>query len=282
MNFPRFFTFPKTLKLGACVSSVLCCGATLHAATLIPVVTTGYNQDIIVEKGAVPQAGSSYGSYVTATIESNISKTGTTYYESGLDAAASTSGLPSNNTPFTSADLPEVTFQLQPYTQNNSLLLTNNQTGTLTLTAPTAFSNLAFLVASGGGDNSGGTEAITLHFSDGTPNYTALSLNVPSWFDSANPAFVSKGRVDVPSGDFYNVGENNPRLYDSSFNLSANGLAGHAISSIDFTYSGSGNGAVFAVSGSIVPEPSSKQIALALGSMAVLVASLRARHRRVL
>lgn len=241
-------------------------------------VATGYNQDLVVENGAVPQGVSAYGAYVTATMDGNVSKSGTTYYERGLNTSAPMTGLPTADTPFTSADLPNVVFQLQSYSQSNALLLTNNQTGTLTLTAPTAFSSIAFLVATGNGN--GGTEAITLHFGDGTPAYAGLSLSAPSWFDGSNPAFISMGRVDVPSGGFFNVGSNNPRLYDGSFDLAALGLAGHTISSIDFTFSGDGNAALFALSGSVVPEPNSQHLALAFGSMAVFVAGLRAWKKR--
>lgn len=251
----------------------------MHAAPLSPVATTGYNQDIIVEKGAVPQGGSIYGTYVTATMDSINAPSGTTYYEKGLNTSNSTSGLPSNNTPFTSADLLNVVFQLQPYTQSNALLVANGQTGTLTLAAPLAFSNIAFLVATGASGSSG-TDAITLHFSDGTPNYTALSLNSPSWFSNSSAAFISMGRVDVPSGNFLDVGQNNPRLYDQSFDLAAIGLSGHPISSIDFAFSGNGYSALFAMSGSVAPEPGSMQFTLASMAAAMSVVGLRAWKKR--
>ena len=88
------------------------------------------------------------------------------------------------------------------------------------------------------------------------------------------------GRVDVPSGNFFDVGSANPRLYDQRFDLAATGLSGHAISSIDFTYSGNGYSAVFAMSGSIVPEPGSKQLALASLAAVMSVAGLRTWKKR--
>ncbi|MBE7157044.1 MAG: hypothetical protein INR62_01170 [Rhodospirillales bacterium] len=251
------------------------------AAPLSPVATTGYNQDIIVENGTTAQAGSFYIPYVTATMDDAANPSGTTYYERGLDTSAPDTGLPTNNLPFTSADLANVSFQLQPYTQNNALLVSNGQTGTLTLATPLTLSNIAFLFATGG-SGSPGTDAITLHFSDGTPNYTALSLVSPSWFSSSSAAYTSMGRVDVPSGNFFNVGEANPRLYDQSFDLAALGLSGHAISSVDFAFSGNGYSAMFAVSGSVVPEPSSGQLALVCLAAAMSVAGLRTWKKRSL
>ncbi len=279
MRFSRFIVPAKILGLAAWFSLVLVGSATLRAAPLSPVATTGYNQDIIVEKGAVSQAGSHYSAYVTATMDNIGTPSGTTYYERGLDTSAPTSGLPSNNTPFTSADLPNVVFQLQPYVQNNALLVSNGQTGTLTLAAPLALSNIAFLVATGASGSSG-TDAITLHFSDGTPNYTALNLNSPSWFSNSSAAFISMGRVDVPTGNFDTADPTNPRLYDQSFDLAAIGLSGHAISSIDFTFSGNGYSALFALSGSVVPEPSSEHLALICMAAALSVAGLRTWKRR--
>lgn len=279
MSFSLIPTLTRISALAVWCSFVFTSGASLRAATLTPVAATGYNQDIIVEKSAVSQAGSGYSANVTATMDNIDSRTGTTYYESGLNASAPTSGLPTDNTPFTSADLSNVAFQLQPYTQSNALLIANGQTGTLTLNTPLTLGSIAFLVATGASGSSG-SDAITLHFSDGTPNYTALNLNSPSWFSDSSPAFISMGRVDVLSSNFYNVGDANPRLYDQSFDLTALGLSGHAISSIDFTFSGNGYSALFAVSGSVAPEPSSVQFAMAGVAAALFVAGLRTRKKR--
>lgn len=279
MSSPRFPILANVPALALWFSLVLTGGATVRADPLSPVVTTGYNRDIIVEKSAVPQAGSNYRPYVTATMDNMGSSSGTTYYERGLNTSAPTSGLPSNNVPFTSADLPSVAFQLQPYTQNNALLSSNGQTGTLTLATPSTFSSIAFLFATGASGSSG-TDAITLHFSDGTPNYTALSLNSPSWFSDSSAAFISMGRVDVPTGDFSSVGQNMPRLYDQSFDLAALGLSGHTLSSVDFTFSGNGYSALFAMSGSVVPEPSSKHFALACMAAMLSAAGLRTWKKR--
>jgi hypothetical protein len=250
------------------VSSLLlgCLSPALQAAPQTPLVTTGYNQDVIIENTAINQPGLGYGNYVTASMDGNVAKTSTTFYEIGLNTLLPATGFPLNGSTFTSEDNPNLTFQLQPYTQNNTLLLTRGQTGTLTLSTPVPLSSVSFLVTTAKG---GGTDALTLHFSDGTPNYTALTLTAPSWFDNSPVALTAHGRVDVPTGGFNSAGTDNPRLYQTSFDLAALGLSGHPLASVDFTYTGDGNSGVFAISGGVVPEPSSALLVCFFGVAAL-------------
>jgi hypothetical protein len=70
---------------------------------------------------------------------------------------------------------------------------------------------------------------------------------VPDWFNGSNPAFSGKGRVDVQSFTFDNVGTSNPRFYGVDATL-AN--VASPVTQVVFTYISGGHHGIFAVSGS--------------------------------
>ena len=73
------------------------------------------------------------------------------------------------------------------------------------------------------------------------------SRNIPDWFNGASPAWTANGRLDVGTFGFDSVNNNNPRLYSLDLTLT-NTLS--PVSSVDFVYgSGTGHGAIFAMSG---------------------------------
>src|SRR5215469_5424879 len=93
---------------------------------MTPVTVTGFNRDVVVENTAL---GPPFTSYAT---EFNQGE-GTAFYEKGLTGSTYTNGLPVSGAITNSAD--GTVFQLQVYTASNVVDITNNLTGTLSLSA---------------------------------------------------------------------------------------------------------------------------------------------------
>jgi len=249
-------------------------------ADYIPIAVSGFNQDVVVEAGAVNDPTAHYANAVTATMDGGTTKTGYTWYESGLPGGAG-GGLPAAGV-ITSAVDPSTQFLLAPYTGLNALLLDAATTSsTLTLVSPGQYSALSFLTSSGSAFFGSPVLNLTLHFSDGTAPLTGLSVTSPDWFDNTPAAVIAHGRVDVSTGTFDQVGNDNPRIYQENVVL-PDSAAVHPISSIDIAWSSSGSNnaqtAIFAVSGT-VPEPSSVGL-LGTGVLALALAVWRLRGGR--
>lgn len=252
------------MSLAAALVFVFGLTATFHrpaAAGFIPVAVTGFNQDVVVEKGAVNDPTTHFTDAVTATMDNGTARTFFTWYESGLPGGEG-GGLPGAVVVTSEAD-PQARFLLAPYTGPNALFLDQDDTsGTLTFATPTAFHSLSILTSSGLGSP---VLALTIHFADGTPSLGGLSVVSPDWFNNGPAALIAGGRVNVGTGDFDSVGTNNPRIYQEDVLLPSSAF-NHPIASITFDWSASSTAshtAIFAVSGSI-PEPSSA-ILLATG-----------------
>jgi hypothetical protein len=242
----------KTSLLATCSLVAFSASASLASAAVVPVAVTGFTQDVIAEAGAPTTAGA-----VTAPFE--FFGAPFTLYEKGHLGNA-IGGLPS--TTLVSQSDPTQTFQLRPFTGSNSLQLHRDVTsGTLTLSTPQAYTALRVLAGTTWGP---ATVNYSLTYASGS-NDTG-SISVPDWFGGASPVISGLGRV-LTTGGFDNSNPNDPRLYsigipvDSSRNLLSIGL----------TYANTNNTNaainIFAVSGTVVPEPTTAVALLGLAGL---------------
>ena len=164
------------------------------SAGFMPIVVSGFNQDVVVEAGAVNDPTTHYSGAITATMDNGTAKTFNTWYESGLPGGAG-GGLPGAGV-FTSAADPSAQFLLAPYTGPNALFLDqDNPTGTLTFATPAAFHELSILTSSGLGTSTSPVLGLTIHFADGTPAISGLSVVSPDWFNNGPAAlFAGSGQ----------------------------------------------------------------------------------------
>jgi hypothetical protein len=229
-----------------------------------PISATGWNRDVIVENTTIPP-------YSSAALPFDVPNN-YGFYQAGLSGG--TRGLPTSGS-FSSL-IDGSVFQFQPYTANNVLQLSasSSSTGTLTFTTPRAYSSLSILAAAA---NSGASQGnLVIHFADATSSST-LQFNNSDWFFQPNPAIAGFGRVDLGAAAPEDNGASYPELYQTTLNLTALGLAGKSIVSIDFIDLASDpreSTGVFALSGTVVPEPG----CLALLAMGAAVLAIRRRQ----
>ena len=205
-----------------------------------PVTLTAgsYNEDMIVEKGALVAA-------TTATMDGGTGNSGTAWFEQGYDGQSV--GLPAAGSTFTSAAQSDHSYAMASnYATNDAVLIDSTVThATLTLTTPSAFSSLSFLASAGNGTM---TVGYTVHHANGTTETGSLSIS--DWFSGGTVALGVGGRLDAGSRSFENVSSlgNVPDIYSLDAAL-ANTTS--AVTSIDFSWSsGGGHACLFAVSGS--------------------------------
>ncbi len=205
----------RTSLIAALAILVTTSGHWQTMAGFVPITVTGYNQDVVVEAGAVNDPTTHYANAVTASMDTGTTKTFFTWYESGLPGGTG-GGLPVAGV-FTSLADPAAQFQLSPYTGLNALFLdAATTTGTLTLATPAQYAALSFLTSSALGSATSPVLALTINFSDGTAPLTGLSVITPDWFDNSPAALFAQGRVRVDTGAFDSVGNDNPRMYQEN------------------------------------------------------------------
>jgi predicted alpha-1,6-mannanase (GH76 family) len=214
-----------------------------------------YNEDMVIESNApsVPE-----GKYTTASMDTGVTNIGNGWYEQGYDASAPTSGLPPAGSNVTSLASSDHVYTFAPsYTANNVAMVDSTHSANLVPAVLKPFSALSFLTAAGHGPVTADYRVEHADASAETGQFT-----VPDWFFNAPVVFDAQGRVDVVTGAFNNVNNNEPRLYAEDITLT--NLAS-PVTNVNLTWdSGNSTGgvaAVFAVSG-VVVQPVSLGITL--------------------
>src|SRR6267142_177608 len=232
---------------GPLFSSVCLCLAllSLHTARAdfnpVPLASSSFNYDIVVERTAPPAIGRA----TTASMDAGTNNTDASWYEIGFNTAAPTTGFPAAGSTFASASAANHQFTMAPsYATNNAMLIDGIvSNGTWTLTTPAAYTNLSFLTSGG---HNGRTIGVVIHHQDCTAERGSFSS--PDWFNGATSAYTANGRVNVQTFLFDSVSSGNPRLYSKDIPLTNKTSP---VISIDLTNASlaGGNVGIFAVSG---------------------------------
>src|SRR5205085_258624 len=152
-----------------------------------PFAVTGFNHDVIAE-GTGNSALSTTTKEMDAITPSNYVLCSKQFATANAFTPANTYGLPDNGIISSGGR----TYQMANYTGNNALYLFPTETGTLTLTTPSNFSNISIAAL---GTEGPATLSITFNFSDGS------SMNSSSvyedWFTGTNGVILQGfGRVN--------------------------------------------------------------------------------------
>ncbi|MDB6109246.1 MAG: domain containing protein, partial [Pedosphaera sp.] len=113
----------------------------LAATNMTPIIMTGWNLDVIIEKTAVGPPYTSYAAEVSPGEGNAFYQTDLPQYAWGLPPSGAFASLLGDNT----------IFQFQPYTADNALIMssaTGLTNGTLTLATPATYAKLAILAHS--------------------------------------------------------------------------------------------------------------------------------------
>ncbi|MDE3067578.1 MAG: glycoside hydrolase family 76 protein [Verrucomicrobiota bacterium] len=214
----------------------------------VPIALTpgGYNQDMVIERIAPHPPASN----TTASMDAGAVNTGNSWYEQGYDAAAPATGLPPPGSTLTDPSSTDHAYTLAPsYTANNVAMVDASHGADLVPANLDAFSALSFLTASGHGP---AVVDYRVEHADSSAESGAFSS--PDWFFNMPVVFNAQGRVDVVTGAFNSVNNNNPRLYAEDIALTN---IASPVTNIHLGWdTGSHPGsvaAIFAVSGVAVP-----------------------------
>jgi hypothetical protein len=198
---------------------------TATATSYTDVPASGYTADIVADTSG--PASSSTTADVDgagyAFMAANFNPSGSTFPTSFLP----TGGI------VNSVGTPGLSYQLKPYTANNSLRITTAiGSGTLALTTPISTSDLYLLLTSGSGAT---TISATVTFTDATTQ-TFTNLAVSDWYSGTPYAILGLGRVLISTNAITNS-TSDPRLYESRLQLNPANY-GKLIASVTVTKTG--------------------------------------------
>jgi hypothetical protein len=181
-----------------------------------PIPVTGFNLKTTVP-AALPYP-------VTATMDNGTNLSGNggignTWFEQGYYTGNSNDGLPPSGTTFNSLSNPSHHYQMGNYSSNNAILIdTNHLIANITPATLVAYTALSFLTA--GGDVGGGqnTNICIVQHQDGV-NETNVFYGYDWYNGNIAPAFIANGRVNMSDHTLNTLGGNDPRLFETYFNL---------------------------------------------------------------
>jgi hypothetical protein len=215
-------------------------------AAYVPLVVTGYTEDVVVEASG---SGGALLGYTTVGMDGGTANSGFTWYEQGYDPNAPSTGLPPAGSTFVSLSAADHSYTMAPsYATNNVVFVQSNTVGTasITLASPAPYSALSFLTAGSAG---GVTNRVFVNFADGTQQ--ALN-NFPclDWSNNVTAAaWVADGRVSLNTRALDNVSAGYFRLYSVDYALTKTNVAITNIVVNWFRGRPASHAVIFAVSG---------------------------------
>jgi len=225
-------------------------GATRSQADFNPVALTpgSFTADVIVEK----TAPKSINDFTTATMDNvGTNNTANVWYETGYFTNSPWTGVPAQGSTFVAFSDVNRQFKMPPnYAANNALFIANHPgagltAGTLTLSAPAAFSRLSIMGSAGNGPVN---LNYTVHHSGGADETGTIAIN--DWFGGSTYAWCANGRMNVNDGTVNSLSYTNGNGVRINYGDIALGDTVNPVTSIDLTYVSGGRTAIFGVSGS--------------------------------
>ncbi|WP_312075739.1 T9SS type A sorting domain-containing protein [Chryseobacterium sp.] len=204
---------------------------------------TGFNADVIANGTGAAAASTNSSLDKTTDNFAYMSKD----YKLTSSSSALTYGLPENGI-ITSAvaSTSGLTYQMAPYTGNNSLRLpVTNDVGTLSFVTPGSANTLYVLAVSGSGPSTG---EITVNFQD-TTTQVFTNVSFQDWYGGTNFAIQGIGRIHRGTDALDAAGGTNPRIYQIPLAISA-ANQGKVITSVSVKKTSTGDTVinVFAIS----------------------------------
>ena len=221
-------------RITTLLSSIFLTAAAV-AQTYSPVAVTGYNVDGIAED-------------TMAITHSSQALDGSDYvlYTRNYGTRYSSSyGLPDNGTITSGIH----TFQMEPYSQHNTLFIPQSGTDSLLLSTPASFASLSILGTSTEGT---GSNTYTVWFTDGTST-TFSNITMNDWFNGGSSIISGIDRAGRTTGS---VGHSsiNPSLYANDLTLTCADRAKLVHSIVVANVGTHPRTCIFAVSGASAPS----------------------------
>ncbi|MFO1513151.1 MAG: hypothetical protein U1F83_09605 [Verrucomicrobiota bacterium] len=234
------------LSTAAVILATLSASVANAAFNPIPLQTSSYNADVIVESNATPVLTV----VTTATVDNGTNNTANTWFEIGYDTGNPGNGLPAAGSVIVAQDNPNYSFKMPPtYAGPNGILIDTVITnGTFTLTTPAAYNLLSFI---GSGGNGGDVIGVRVNHADST--FEVGSFGCPDWFGGSGVAYTAGGRLQNTATFTTEVNGGNPRIYFRDVALTN---TTSPVTSIVLTYASGGAGShndILGVSGATTP-----------------------------